>query len=178
MIVNAGEEKTIYPYKNYWPQIEDTAFVAPGARIIGQVFIGAYSSLWYNVVARGDIDAIKIGKYTNIQDNSTIHVAYDFHAAIGDYVTVGHNAIIHGCEIDDHCLIGMGAIILNYAHIGKNSIIAAGSLIPQGRKIPPNSLVMGSPGKIIREVTDEEIKNIRLSADKYAEIAQEYLRGF
>jgi len=178
MMTTTGEEKTIYQYKDFWPQIDPTAFIAPGVKVIGQVTVGAHTSLWHNTVARGDIEKIKIGSYSNVQDNSVIHVAYDFHAVIGDYVTVGHNAIIHGCEIEDDCLIGMGAIILNYAHIGKNSIIGAGTLVPQGKKIPPNSLVMGSPGKIIREVTAEEIETIRRAAVRYAEVAKAYLDGF
>ncbi len=167
--------KNILSYKGTEPSIAKDVFIAPGAFVIGDVSIGAGANIWYNTVLRGDIEAIKIGKYTNIQDNSTVHVMYDYPAIIGDYVTVGHGAIIHGCTVGSNCLIGMGAIILGYAEIGENTIIAAGSLIPERKKIPPNSLVMGSPGKVVRELTAEEIQGIRDSALKYHEVAANYL---
>lgn len=167
--------KNILSYKGNEPSIAEDVFIAPGVFVIGDVSIGAGANIWFNTVLRGDIEAIKIGKYTNIQDNSTVHVMYDYPAIIGDYVTVGHGAIIHGCTVGNNCLIGMGAIILGYAEIGENTIIAAGSLIPERKKIPPNSLVMGSPGKVVRELTAEEIQGIRDSALKYHEVAANYL---
>lgn len=170
------KDKLLYPYKNYYPQIDQTVFIAPGAKIIGQVSVGAYSSVWYNAVIRGDIGAaITIGKYTNIQDNSVIHVARNSGTMLGDYITVGHGVILHNCQIENNCLIGMGAIILNHSSIGENSLIAAGALIPERKKIPPNSLVMGSPGKVVREVTPEEIEYIRGMAESYNQERQEYL---
>lgn len=166
--------QNILSYRGVKPQFDETVYVAPGVFVIGDVSIGACANIWYNTVLRGDIQPIKIGKYTNIQDNSTVHVMYDHPAIIGDYVTVGHGAIIHGCNVGNNCLIGMGAIILGYAEIGDNCIIAAGSLIPERKKIPPNSLVMGSPGKVVRTLTEEEIQGIRESALKYHEVAKKY----
>ena len=165
----------VFPYKDLNPQIDNSVFLAEGVRVVGDVSIAADSSIWYNTVVRGDIHPIKIGQYTNIQDNCTIHVMYDYPCIIGNYVTVGHNVIVHGCTVADNCLIGMGSILLGYAEIGANCIIGAGSLITERKKIPPNSLVMGSPGKIIREVSQTEIEAIRQSALKYAEVAHDYI---
>lgn len=166
--------QNILSYRGVKPHFDETVYVAPGVFVIGDVSIGECANIWYNTVLRGDIQPIKVGKYTNIQDNSTVHVMYDHPAIIGDYVTVGHGAIIHGCTVGNNCLIGMGAIILGYAEIGDNCIIAAGSLIPERKKIPPNSLVMGSPGKVVRTLTEEEIQGIRESALKYHEVAKNY----
>lgn len=150
--------------------IHPKAFVAETADVLGDVTIDEGSSMWYGSVARGDMSHIIIGKYTNIQDNATVHVDTDLPCEIGDYTTVGHNAVIHGCKIGSNCLIGMGSIILNGAVIGDNSIIGAGSLITEGAIIPPNSLVMGAPGKVRREVTEEEIKTVKYNADRYEEL--------
>lgn len=163
-------------YKNIYPAVHDSVFVAQGAYLIGDVIIGENSSIWFNTVIRGDVQSVRIGKYTNIQDNSTVHVMYDHPTVVDDYVTVGHGAILHACHVASRCLIGMGAIILSYSEIGENCIIAAGTLIPERKVIPPNSLVMGSPGKIVRSVTSEEIEAICLSAQKYQEEAQLYLK--
>ncbi len=149
------------------PNIHEDAFVAETAVVIGDVSIGEGSSIWYNSVLRGDIETIKIGKYTNIQDNATVHNEVDIPAILGDYVVVGHNCVIHGCTIGDNCLIGMGAIVLNGAVIGDNCIIGAGALITQGKVIPPNSLVLGSPGKVIRQVTADDLEDIRNNAIRY-----------
>lgn len=164
-------------YQGVKPSIAGDAFIAPGAFVIGRVNIGQGASIWFNTVLRGDVDAIHVGGYTNIQDNSTVHVIRGLAAVIGDYVTVGHGAIIHGCTVGNHCLIGMGAVILNAAEIGDNCVIAAGSLIPERKKIPANSLVMGSPGKVVRQLTEEDIKGIRESALSYHALAQSYLNG-
>ena len=155
MIKKIGENK---------PEVHKNAFVADTANVLGDVNIGEGSSIWYNTVVRGDIENIKIGKYTNIQDNSTVHTETNIPTELGDYTVVGHNAIIHGCTVGNNCLIGMGAIVLNGAVIGDNSIVAAGSLITEGKIIPPNSLVMGTPGKVVRQVTDEEIADIKKNA--------------
>ncbi len=165
----------LIPYKNLRPHVDNSTFIATGARIIGDVTIGANAGIWFNTVLRGDVQPITVGQYTNIQDNCTVHVLYDTPAVIGEYVTVGHGAILHGCTIASNCLIGMGAIILSYAEIGENCIIGAGSLIAEGKKIPPNSLVVGSPGKIVRTVTPEEILAIRQSALIYSQEAQNYI---
>lgn len=164
----------VLPFKGTKPSIHESALLTDGVNIIGDVVIGEQSSIWFNSVLRGDIYPIRIGKYTNIQDNSTVHVGYDCPTVVGDYVTVGHNVILHGTTVGNNCLIGMGAILLNYSEIGENCIIGAGTLITERKKIPPNSLVLGSPGKVVRELTSEEIAEIRLSAIKYNEVAEEY----
>lgn len=145
-------------------------FIATTADVIGDVTIGEGSSIWYGAVARGDMSYITIGKCTNIQDNATVHVDTNLPCEIGDYTTIGHNAVVHGCKVGNNCLIGMGAILLNGAVIGDNCIIAAGSLITEGAVIPPNSLVMGSPGKVRREVTKEDIETVRQNAVRYEEL--------
>lgn len=153
--------------KDKKPKINKDTFVAETADILGDVTIGEGSSIWYGTVIRGDMSYVKIGKFTNIQDNVTVHLDTNQPTEIGDYVTVGHNAIIHGCKVGDNCLIGMGAIILNGAEIGENCIIGAGTLVTKDSKIPPNSLVIGSPGKVLRQTTDEEIKTIKDNAVRY-----------
>jgi carbonic anhydrase/acetyltransferase-like protein (isoleucine patch superfamily) len=168
-------EKNIMSYKSLKPSIDSSVYVAPGVVIIGDVKMDQGSSVWFNTVLRGDIDRIHIGKYTNIQDNATVHVMGDHPAIIGDYVTVGHNAVVHGCTIGNNCLIGMGAILLGYSKIGDNCIVAAGTLITEGKIIPANSMVMGTPGKIVRTLTNEEVKAIRESAINYNLVAQEYM---
>lgn len=169
-----GKRQNIVVYKNIIPKIHDSVYISEGAYVIGDVSVAAQANIWFNTVIRGDVHPVFIGEYTNIQDNCTVHVMHDHPTVIGSYVTVGHGAIIHGCEVGDNCLIGMGAILLSYSKIGKNCIVAAGSLIPERKEIPPNSLVMGSPGKIVRQLTEEDIQNIHASALHYAELAQIY----
>ncbi len=149
------------------PQINPSAFVAKGAVVLGDVSIGKNCSIWYNATVRSTESYITIDEGTNVQDNAVIHVGSKHPTMIGSYVTIGHGAIVHGCTVDDNTLIGMGAIILNGAKIGKNCIIAAGALIPQNKEIPDNSLVMGSPGKIVRQVTEEEAAQNRKNAEHY-----------
>ena len=156
------------------PIIDPSVFVAPGAVILGDVTIEKNCSIWYNSTIRCIEAPILIGEGSNVQDNAVIHVSHNQPVTIGSYVTIGHGAIIHGCTIEDSTLIGMGAIILNGAKIGKNCIIAAGALIPQNKVIPDNSLVMGSPGKIIRQVTEEEIIKNRQNAEEYIHQAAIY----
>lgn len=153
--------------------IHPNAFVAETANVIGEVTLGSGSSIWYSSVVRGDMNYVKIGKKTNIQDNATIHVDTNFPCIIGNYVTIGHNAVVHGCEIGNNTLIGMGAIILDGAIIGENCIIGAGSLITEGAVIPSNSLVIGSPGKVRRKITEEEIKTIKQNAIRYEKLWQD-----
>ena len=143
---------------------EGRVWIAPTAIVTGDVVLKNDVNIWYGAVLRGDIETISIDEGTNIQDNSVLHTDKDCKLIIGKRITVGHSVILHGCSIEDDSLIGMGATILNGAHIGKNSIIGANSLITEGKKIPERSLVMGSPGKVIREVTDEEIKAIHENA--------------
>ncbi|MGL6016701.1 MAG: gamma carbonic anhydrase family protein [Selenomonadaceae bacterium] len=166
----------IMPYKSVMPKIDPSVFVAPTATVIGNVTIGEGANIWFNTVLRGDIQSITVGKYTNIQDNSTVHVMGDQPTVIGDYVTIGHNAVIHGNKIGDNCLIGMGAVLLGYCEIGENTIIGAGAVITQHKKIPPNSLVVGSPGRIIRPLLDDEIEALHQSAIRYNLLAQQYMQ--
>jgi carbonic anhydrase/acetyltransferase-like protein (isoleucine patch superfamily) len=156
------------PYRNVFPTVDPTAFVDTSAQIIGDVHLGAESSVWMNVVVRGDVNAIRVGARTNLQDLTLVHVMRDTHPAIiGEDVTVGHSAVVHGCTIEDRCLIGMGAILLNGCHIGTGSIVAAGTLVPEGFVVPPGSMVMGLPGKVRRSLTPEEDASIQWYADNY-----------
>jgi carbonic anhydrase/acetyltransferase-like protein (isoleucine patch superfamily) len=166
----------ITSYKGISPQIADSAFVAAGAQIIGDVHIGAHSSVWFNCVLRGDCYYIRIGENTNIQDNTVIHVTQgQFATVIGSYVTVGHSAVLHGCTVKDRCLIGIGAIVLDDVTIGEESFIAAGSLVTPGTVIPPRSMVMGAPAKVRRQVTDSEVARIDEHWRHYVEYKTQYL---
>lgn len=159
--------------KDKSPKIHEKAFVAETADVLGDVTIGEGTSIWYGAVARGDMNQITIGKFSNVQDNSSLHVDSNEPLKIGDYTTIGHNAVVHGCTIGNNCLIGMGAIVLNNAVIGDNCIIGAGALITEGAVIPPNSLVLGAPGKVRRELTEEDIKSIRENAVRYEKLWRE-----
>lgn len=158
-------------------KIHPTVFVAESATVIGDVTIGKEASVWFGAVLRGDAAPITVGEGTNVQDNAVIHVDTGEPTSIGKRVTIGHGAIVHAATIQDHVLIGMGAIILSRAVIGSHSIIAAGSVVPEGRQIPPNSLVMGVPGKVVRHVTEEEVAQIEAGAENYIERAKNYWRG-
>ena len=162
-------------FKQYTPNIHPTCFVAPSADIIGDVKVYQEATIWYNAVLRGDIAKIVVGKKTNIQDGCVLHGDEDIDTIIGDGVIVGHNAILHGCTIENNCLIGMGATVLNDVYIGENCIVGAGALITSGKKIPPNSLVLGSPAKVIRTLTQEEIQGIAQSAEHYVTLGKAYL---
>lgn len=165
----------IKSFQGIKPNIHPDSFIAENASIIGDVNIGKASSIWYNTVLRGDIENITIGKYSNIQDNAVIHTGKNMPTKIGDYTVVGHNAIVHGCTVGNNCLIGMGAIILNGASIGDNCIIGAGSVVTEMKVIPSNSLVMGVPGKIIRQVTEEEVKSTKDNAIGYNKLYKKYI---
>lgn len=149
-------------------------FIAAGAFVLGDVELGEGASVWFNAVVRADDRKIHIGKNSNIQDNATVHVETSLDVWIGDGVTVGHNAIVHGCEIGDNTLIGMGAIVMNRASVGRNCIIGAGSVVTEGMVIPDNSLVMGIPARVTRKLTDEEIKSNTVNATHYVEKAEKY----
>lgn len=158
------------------PQIHDTVFVAENATIIGDVVIGAESSVWFNATVRGDVNFIRIGARTNIQDGVVVHVTKDlFSTVIEDEVTVGHAATIHGCHIEQNCLIGIGAIILDGARIGHHSIIAAGALVTPRTIIPPRSMVMDSPAKVKRPLTDEELKSLERYWRNYVAYARQWI---
>ncbi|VAX26991.1 Carbonic anhydrase, gamma class [hydrothermal vent metagenome] len=166
----------IHSFKEVSPKIDNSAYVVASAEIIGDVVIGEESSVWFNAVIRGDVNHIRIGKYTNIQDGCVLHVARKTHPLIvGDEVTVGHNVTLHACTIGSRCLIGMGAIVMDGAEIGEHSIIGAGALVTPGTKIPPGSLVLGSPAKVKRELTEDEKRGIRESAANYVGDIENYL---
>ena len=164
----------ILSYKDIYPVTEPAAYIAPSADVIGDVTLGEDSSIWFNVTIRGDIASITIGERTNIQDNAVVHVNTGMPTVIGNDVTVGHGAIIHACTIGNHCLIGMGAIVLNQAVLPEYTMVAAGALVPQGKTYPPRSLLMGSPAKVVRELTEDEIQHIQKSAENYIEEAKSY----
>ena len=149
------------------PTVGTSVYIAQGAVVVGDVTIGDHSSVWYNAVLRGDINRIVIGHHTNIQDNAVLHLADDLACELGNYVTVGHSAIVHACQIRDEVLIGMGATVLDGAEVGSQSLIGAGALITQGTRIPPGSLVFGSPAKVVRELGPEERALLKGWADKY-----------
>src|SRR5262245_33444200 len=158
------------------PAIDPTAYLAPGATVIGHVRIGPRVSVWPGCVLRGDINFIEIGEATNVQDGTIIHLADDYPVRIGKYVTIGHAAVIHACTIEDECLIGMRATVLDGAVIGKNSIIGAQALVTQGMIVPPGSLVLGVPGKIEKAIDPEEQARIRRWAEKYTRVAEAHRR--
>jgi carbonic anhydrase/acetyltransferase-like protein (isoleucine patch superfamily) len=164
----------IIKYKSISPRIEKNVFIAEGAQIIGNVHLKKGANIWYNAVLRGDIESIVIGENTNIQDNVTCHVDYPpDNLIVGDNVTVGHNAILHGCKIGDGSLIGMGAIILSGAKIGKHCVVAAGALVLERQVVPDDSLVVGMPGKIVRKITINEKKKLLKSAIHYQKLGTE-----
>jgi carbonic anhydrase/acetyltransferase-like protein (isoleucine patch superfamily) len=163
-------------YREHKPDVHSTVFIAEGARIIGDVRIGSESSVWFNTIVRGDVNFIRIGSRTNIQDNSVLHVTSETAPlAIGSDVTVGHSVVLHGCTIEDGCLIGMGAVILDGAHIGSGSLIAAGSVVLEGGEIPTGSLAAGIPAKVKRALTEEEKGAIKKSAMNYVGYSRNYI---
>ena len=157
----------IITYGGRTPELDETVFVASGAKIVGRVRIGAYSSVWYNAVIRGDADDVRIGSGTNIQDGAVLHEDGGSPLDIGDHVTVAHGAILHGCKVENDVMIGMRATVLSGAVIGEHSLIGAGSLVLGGQEIPPFSLVMGVPAKVIRELAPWEIENNSKMAYRY-----------
>jgi len=165
------------PHRGRLPRVHPSAFIDDSAQVIGDVEIGEESSVWMAVVIRGDVNRIRIGARTNVQDGSVLHGMTGTHeVTIGDSVTIGHGAVIHGCRIQDRCLIGMGAILLNGADVGADSIVAAGTLIVEGMKVPPRSLVMGSPGKVKRLLLDAEVTDILKYADRYVGYRLDYMK--
>lgn len=152
------------------PQVDERAWVAPGAVVAGQVSVGAESGLWYTVVVRADLAPVTIGARTNVQDGTVIHADPGFPATIGDGVTIGHRAVVHGCTVEDDVLIGMGAVLMNGVTVGAGSLVAAGAVLTQGTQVPPGSLVAGLPGKVRRELTEAERNSIALSAAAYVHL--------
>lgn len=156
------------------PTIASDAFVADGAVLIGAVTLSESSSVWFNAVLRADSEPITIGKRSNVQDNSTLHVDPGLPCRVGDDVTIGHNAVVHACTIEDNCLIGMHATVLSGAVVGRGSIVGANALVTENARIPPGSLVLGVPGKVVRALTPEEIDRLRRQADGYVQRARAY----
>ena len=166
----------IYDFEGNTPKIDPNSWVAPNAVIIGKVELKKDSNIWFNATLRGDIEPITIGEGSNVQDGSVIHTDPGCPTILGKNVTVGHLVMLHGCTIEDDCLIGIGSTILNKAKIGKNSIIGANALVTENKVIPERSLVIGSPGKIIREITEKEIKAIKENAQHYIDNYKKYLK--
>jgi carbonic anhydrase/acetyltransferase-like protein (isoleucine patch superfamily) len=167
-----------YPYKDREPKVDPTAFVAPGARVVGDVELGAGASVWFNAVIRGDSSPVRIGARTNVQDGAALHTDQGSPCMVGDDSTIGHNAFVHGCTIGRSCLIGMGAIVLSGAVIAEESIVAAGALIPEGRSYPPRSLLVGNPARRLRELTDQDVERlIKPGVGHYLRFADEYRAG-
>ncbi len=165
------------PYRDCLPRVASTAFIDDSAQVIGDVEIGEESGVWMNVVLRGDINHVRIGRRTNIQDGVVVHVMRgEYPVVIGDEVTVGHSAVLHGCTVRNRCLVGMGAILLNGVEIGEESIVAAGTLVVERTKVPPRSLVMGSPGTVRRSLSADEVASIRGYAERYVEYRLEYMK--
>ena len=164
-------------YKGKFPKIGERVFIAEGAKVIGDVEIGDESSVFYNAVLRADLAEIRVGKRSNIQDNVTVHLSTDVGVHIGDDVIVGHNAVLHACTVDDRVLVGMGAIIMDGAHIQPDSIVGAGALVTQDKEFPARSLIVGSPAHVVRELSETEIRKAHENALHYLEIKDELLKG-
>ncbi len=160
-------ERQLATFLRKRPRLGAGVYIARGAVVLGDVRLGAYSSVWYNAVLRGDINRIAVGHHSNIQDNAVLHLADESACRLGNYVTVGHSAIVHACKIGDEVLIGMGAVILDGAVVGRQSLIGAKALVTQGMKIPPGSLVLGAPAKIVRQLTPRERAGLKHWATKY-----------
>ncbi len=166
----------IQPFIHVEPTVGPTNFIAENAAVIGDVHLGIHSSVWFSATIRGDVHRIRIGDRSNVQDNAVVHVTNrTAPTSIGDNVTIGHSAIVHGCTIGNRVLVGMGAILLDHVVVGEDTIIGAGTLITSGKAIPPRSLVIGSPGKVVRQLTDEEVASIMNYADNYVKYKNVYL---
>jgi carbonic anhydrase/acetyltransferase-like protein (isoleucine patch superfamily) len=162
----------IAPYGGQAPRLHPSAFVAEGGVVIGDVEIGEGSSVWYGTIVRGDVNRVRIGARTNLQDGTVVHVTSGTHpTAIGDDVTVGHRAVLHGCTVNDRCLVGIGAIVLDGAVVGPDAMVGAGALVPPGMVVPPGKLVLGAPAKVKRDLTAEELAGLRPHAARYVEYA-------
>lgn len=154
--------------------IKDSVVICSGAQVIGDVEIGEDASIWHGAVVRGDVNSIKIGNNSNVQDNCVIHCSKGFPTVIKDNVSIGHGAVVHGCILEDNVLVGMNATILNGAKIGKNSIVGAGAVVSEGKEFPPNSLILGVPARLIKEVSAEQIIHIQDNADNYVKLSKQY----
>lgn len=164
----------LIPFGDKVPKIADDVFIADGAQVIGDVTIGEGSSVWYNVVIRGDIEPVVIGKNTNIQDNATIHVETGLGTTLGDNVSVGHNAVVHGCTIGDGALIAIHSVVLSGAVIGAGSLVGAGAVVGEKKEVPPRTLVLGVPAKVVRELSDQDLERMARTARNYVALARKH----
>ncbi len=160
------------------PDVKDAAFIAWNAEVAGAVVLGKDTSIWFGAVVRADIQPVRIGRGTAVEDNVTVHVDHGTACIVGEDVTIGHNAVIHACTIGDGCLVGMGAVIMSRAEIGAQSIVGAGALVTEGKSFPPRSLIIGSPARAVRTLTDEEVENVRRNAEFYVGLAREACRDY
>lgn len=167
----------IFRFENQIPSLAEECFVAENATVIGNVALGRQSSIWFGAVLRGDIEPISIGERSNIQDNSVAHTSRGRPVVVGRGTTVGHNVTLHGCTVGDHCLVGMGAVLLDGCEVGDHCIVAAGALVKQNQIIPPGSMAVGAPARVIRKLSDEEISNVRKYADRYVALQARYRAG-
>jgi carbonic anhydrase/acetyltransferase-like protein (isoleucine patch superfamily) len=167
----------VHSFEGERPDISKASFIAWNAEIAGRVDLGEGASVWYGATLRGDINAIRVGAMSNVQEGSVLHVDEGQPCIVGDYVTIGHGAIVHACTVGDRCLIGMGATILDRAIIGEDSIVGAGALVTQGKTFPPRSMILGSPAKVARSLTEKEIAGLRSHAEAYVELARRTARG-
>lgn len=167
----------IYQLGNQIPQVAEDAYVAPSADVIGSVSLGSQSSVWFGAVLRGDNDQISVGARSNIQDNTVIHIDAGVPVTIGDDVSVGHSVVIHGCTICDKVLIGNGAVVLDFAEIGENSLVGAHALVTERKHFPARSLIIGAPAKVVRELTDEEVEQLSRNVESYLKKAERYRTG-
>jgi len=167
----------IHSFEGLRPETAQAAFVAPSAEVLGQVSLGVDASVWYGAVLRADVAEIRVGTGSNVQDGAVLHVDEGRGCYLGDFVTVGHGAIVHACTVGDRCLVGMGAVILDGASIGEDSIVGAGALVTQNKVFPPRSMILGSPAKVARALSDEEVAGLKAHAERYVELARRVARG-
>lgn len=167
----------LLPHGDRWPEVADSAFVAPGAYVVGDVYLGKRASVWYGAVLRGDTERIQVGARTNVQDGCILHADPGYPAVVGEDCVIGHRAVVHGCEVGAGSLIGMGATILNGAKIGAGSIVAAGALIPEGKDFPARSLIVGVPARRVREVTEEQTQDIARGVHTYIDRANSHRKS-
>lgn len=167
----------VYQLDDDVPQVPASAWVAESAQVMGKVTLAENASVWYGAVLRGDNDRISVGRHSNVQDGSVLHTDHGVPLTIGEHVTIGHQVVLHGCTIGDGSLVGIGSVVLNRARIGRNSIVGAGSLVPEGKEFPDGVLIVGSPAKVVRELTPEQIARLQLSADYYVQQQQRHRRG-
>lgn len=169
--MDLNERGNLLPYGDAYPQVAESAWIAPGAYVIGDVRLGEESSVWYVAVLRGDTEPIRVGARTNVQDGCVLHADPGYPVTVGEGCILGHNAVVHGCEIGDGCLIGMSATIMNGARIGEGSIVAAGALVPENKEFPPRSLIVGLPAKRVADVGEEQTADVARGVQEYVERA-------